>query len=53
MAARGEHVVLMSAQGKDGIDKYTHRIGRTGRAGKEGRAVSFWTDGDAVCGSTD
>jgi ATP-dependent RNA helicase DDX23/PRP28 len=29
------------------ISKYTHRIGRTGRAGKEGRAVSFFNDDDA------
>ena len=28
------------------ISKYTHRIGRTGRAGKDGRALSFWTDAD-------
>jgi ATP-dependent RNA helicase DDX23/PRP28 len=28
------------------IDNYTHRIGRTGRAGKEGVATSFITDED-------
>jgi ATP-dependent RNA helicase DDX23/PRP28 len=28
------------------IDRYTHRIGRTGRAGKDGRAVSYFTDDD-------
>ena len=28
------------------IDNYCHRIGRTGRAGKEGRATSFITDED-------
>lgn len=28
------------------IDRYTHRIGRTGRAGKEGQALSFFTDSD-------
>lgn len=28
------------------IDNYTHRIGRTGRAGKEGNATSFITDED-------
>ncbi len=29
------------------IDRYSHRIGRTGRAGKDGRAVTFFTDDDA------
>jgi ATP-dependent RNA helicase DDX23/PRP28 len=29
------------------IENYTHRIGRTGRAGKEGLATSFITDEDA------
>ena len=29
------------------IDAYTHRIGRTGRAGKKGEAVTFLTSGDA------
>jgi len=29
------------------IDNYSHRIGRTGRAGKEGLATSFITDEDA------
>jgi len=28
------------------IDDYTHRIGRTGRAGKEGTAITFLTSGD-------
>ena len=28
------------------IDNYCHRIGRTGRAGKEGLATSFITDED-------
>ena len=28
------------------IENYTHRIGRTGRAGKEGLATSFITDED-------
>lgn len=30
------------------IDAYTHRIGRTGRAGKEGIAVSFLTKDDSA-----
>lgn len=29
------------------IDQYTHRIGRTGRAGKKGLAVTFLTQSDA------
>lgn len=28
------------------IENYTHRIGRTGRAGKKGRAVTFLTNDD-------
>ena len=28
------------------IENYTHRIGRTGRAGKKGTAVTFLTMGD-------
>lgn len=28
------------------IDDYVHRIGRTGRAGKEGTAITFLTNGD-------
>ena len=28
------------------IDDYTHRIGRTGRAGKKGTAITFLTSGD-------
>jgi ATP-dependent RNA helicase DDX23/PRP28 len=30
------------------IEDYTHRIGRTGRAGKEGMAVSFLTKDDSA-----
>ena len=30
------------------IDDYTHRIGRTGRAGKTGTAVSFLTKDDTA-----
>lgn len=29
------------------IESYTHRIGRTGRAGKEGVAITFWDNNDA------
>ena len=29
------------------IDRYCHRIGRTGRAGKEGKATSFVTEDDS------
>ncbi|KAL1595802.1 mRNA splicing protein prp28 [Paraconiothyrium brasiliense] len=29
------------------IESYTHRIGRTGRAGKTGVAITFWDNGDA------
>ena len=30
------------------IDDYTHRIGRTGRAGKSGIAVTFLTKDDSA-----
>lgn len=33
--------------GPEAIERYTHRIGRTGRAGERGRAVSFLTAGDS------
>jgi ATP-dependent RNA helicase DDX52/ROK1 len=29
------------------VQSYVHRIGRTGRAGREGIAVTYWTDEDA------
>lgn len=30
------------------IDRYTHRIGRTGRAGKSGQAITLLTDDDTA-----
>lgn len=30
----------------DSIERYTHRIGRTGRAGRTGLAITFINDGD-------
>lgn len=38
------HVVNFDMPSK--IEPYCHRIGRTGRAGREGTAISFVTDGD-------
>ena len=38
------HVVNFDLPSK--IQNYSHRIGRTGRAGKDGVAISFLTDGD-------
>ena len=35
--------------GRNGIEDYVHRIGRTGRAGKKGLSHSFFTSGDAAC----
>ncbi|CAE8601235.1 unnamed protein product, partial [Polarella glacialis] len=29
-----------------GVESYVHRIGRTGRAGKRGRAITFFTSED-------
>ena len=34
-------------RGAGGVEEYVHRIGRTGRAGKGGRAITFFTDDDA------
>ena len=41
----GVTVVVNFELPKD-IDKYRHRVGRTGRAGKKGLAISFLTDKD-------
>merc|ERR1711973_493197 len=58
VAARGldikgvTHVVnFQLPSGRDGIEEYVHRIGRTGRVGNTGRATSFIdfnTDGDII-----
>jgi ATP-dependent RNA helicase DDX23/PRP28 len=51
VAARGldipdvSHVVNHDMPAK--IENYCHRIGRTGRAGKEGQAITYITEGDA------
>lgn len=51
VAARGldipdvSHVVNHDMPNK--IENYCHRIGRTGRAGKEGLAITYLTEGDA------
>ena len=31
------------------IEDYIHRIGRTGRAGAKGKAISFFNDSDILC----
>ena len=45
IAARGIHVDdlthVINYELPDNLDSYVHRIGRTGRAGKEGRAISI------------
>jgi ATP-dependent RNA helicase DDX5/DBP2 len=33
--------------GVNGVEDYVHRIGRTGRAGAKGKAVTFFTQGDS------
>ncbi|MEO0768754.1 MAG: DEAD/DEAH box helicase [Cyanobacteria bacterium J06649_4] len=47
IAARGIHVDdlshVVNYELPDNLDSYVHRIGRTGRAGKEGRAISIVT----------
>ncbi|KAL9655692.1 hypothetical protein ABK040_004925 [Willaertia magna] len=50
IAARGLHVdnvkFVINYDMPHEIDSYVHRIGRTGRAGKEGNAISFFTPTD-------
>jgi ATP-dependent RNA helicase DDX3X len=52
VAARGldlpdvAHVVNMDLPGD--VDTYTHRVGRTGRAGRPGLATSFWNENDVA-----
>eukprot|EP00747_Dinoflagellata_sp_TGD_P220077 gnl/TRDRNA2_/TRDRNA2_92090_c0_seq1.p1 gnl/TRDRNA2_/TRDRNA2_92090_c0~~gnl/TRDRNA2_/TRDRNA2_92090_c0_seq1.p1 ORF type:complete len:491 (+),score=64.42 gnl/TRDRNA2_/TRDRNA2_92090_c0_seq1:99-1475(+) len=55
VASRGLHIPgvslvviydFMGGESKEGIDAYVHKIGRTGRAGKPGRAVTFFTPND-------
>lgn len=51
VAARGLDVkdvsLVLNYDMAKSIEDYTHRIGRTGRAGKEGVAVSFLTQADS------
>eukprot|EP01039_Chlorochromonas_danica_P001457 gene1457-1585_t len=37
--------------GMNGVEDYVHRIGRTARGGAEGKAYTFFTEGDAKRGS--
>ncbi|KAG7806444.1 hypothetical protein KL921_004841 [Ogataea angusta] len=39
--------LVLNFQMAKNIEDYTHRIGRTGRAGKEGTAITFWSAADA------
>ncbi|QPG74439.1 hypothetical protein FOA43_001768 [Brettanomyces nanus] len=36
--------LVVNYQMTKGIEEYTHRIGRTGRAGKKGTAITFWNE---------
>lgn len=49
VASRGLHVddieLVLNFDFPMNIEDYVHRIGRTGRAGKKGRAISFFTRG--------
>lgn len=46
VAARGIDIpnvsLVVNYQMSNNISEYTHRIGRTGRAGKNGTAITFW-----------
>jgi superfamily II DNA/RNA helicase len=48
VAARGLDIkgvtTVLNYDTPNNIDDYVHRIGRTGRAGKEGHAISFIND---------
>jgi ATP-dependent RNA helicase DDX23/PRP28 len=50
VAAKGIDVegleLVINYDAPTSIDDYTHRIGRTGRAGKKGTAITFLTDAD-------
>jgi ATP-dependent RNA helicase DDX23/PRP28 len=50
LAAKGIDVegleLVINYDAPNSIDDYTHRIGRTGRAGKKGTAITFLTDSD-------
>lgn len=55
VAARGIDIpnvsLVINYQMSRSISEYVHRIGRTGRAGKTGTAITFWnadTDGDIL-----
>ena len=51
LAARGIDVegvsLVVNFSLPNSIEPYLHRIGRTGRAGKSGTAISFWNNEDA------
>ncbi|KAJ4301159.1 mRNA splicing protein prp28 [Kalmusia sp. IMI 367209] len=51
LAGRGIDVpdvsLVVNFNMSNNIESYTHRIGRTGRAGKSGVAITFWDNGDA------
>mmetsp|Transcript_133761 Transcript_133761/g.245944 ORF Transcript_133761/g.245944 Transcript_133761/m.245944 type:complete len:552 (-) Transcript_133761:10-1665(-) len=56
VAARGLDVTDIEAVinydmpvGSNGVENYVHRIGRTGRANREGKAYTFFTRSDEKC----